>query len=321
MLRVALALLPGARMFDLAVACEAFRPAHLQVPALDLELRRCALARGPVEIGDGAVQHAERTLAWTRRADLVVVPGLVTGAPDPDPQVLAALVAAHRRGAGVAALCSGAFVLAAAGLLDGRRATTHWALAPELARRHPQVRVEPDALFVGDDDVWTSAGVAAGIDLCMALLRDRLGARPATDVARAMVAAPHRAGDQAQYMARPVPAQVADARALDTARAALAEAPARPWTLTELAARAHLAPRTFTRRFRDETGTSVHRWLVTERLERARALLESGDLPVAAVAQAVGFTSPVTFRQQFVAHVGVPPAQYRRTFAGAGAGS
>lgn len=310
---VALLLLPNARIFDVAVMTEAWQPVHLSSPPLPIRVRHCSEDRGAVILSDQATMVADEDLGWLRRADVVLVPGLDTLEDLPGPTYLGALVDAHSAGATIASLCSGAFVLAAAGLLDGKRATTHWALAPQLAGRFPHVTVASDELFVGSDRVWTSAGVAAGIDLSIHLIRELLGSGSATSIARSMVAAPNRAGGQAQFLRAPVRAAAGLGTALGVVQAAAEERPDHNWGVAELAARAHLAERTFVRHFADETGTTPHRWMTEWRIDRAAALLEQGA-SVSEAATAVGYASVVTFRQRFRELRRVSPSQYRASF-------
>jgi AraC family transcriptional activator FtrA len=226
--------------------------------------------------------------------------------------VIDALRAAHRRGARVLAICSGAFVLAQAGLLDGRAATTHWRLADQLAAAYPRVRVDPDVLYVDHGDVGTSAGTAAGIDLCLHVLRADHGAAYAAEVARRMVMPPHREGGQLQYVSRPVPRRDGDALAplLDWAAGRLDQ----PLSLAVLAARAGVSSRTLARRFREQTGTSPGQWLLAQRLAAARTLLEETDLPVEAVAARVGLSSATNLRRRFGQALRTTPGAYRRAF-------
>lgn len=249
------------------------------------------------------------------RADVVVVPswrGVEEPAP---PALLDALLRAHRRGATIVGLCLGAFVVAETGLLDGRRATTHWAGASAFARRFPAVRIEPDVLYVDEGDVVTSAGTAAGIDCCLHLVRRHHGAEVANQVARRLVVPPHRQGGQAQYIAQPLPAATGDARfdeVLDWVRGHLADA----LDVDTLAARAAMSRRSFTRHFRERTGTSATQWILEQRLALAQRLLETGDEPVERVATAAGFGSSVSLRQHFVAAFATNPTAWRRQFRG-----
>lgn len=243
-------------------------------------------------------------------ADLVTVPAWPTLDALIDPAILDALRQAHDRGATVLSVCSGAFALAAAGLLDGRRATTHWQFADLLARRYPRVTVDRDVLYVADDRILTSAGAAAGIDACLHLVRETHGAATANALARRMVVPAYREGGQAQYVDLPIPEVAGFAELLDWMRSHLAE----PLTVDALAARAHLSPRTFARRFKETTGATPHRWLLDQRLQHAEHLLETTALAIDSVAARVGFGSGDTLRHHFAARRGVSPHAYRRTF-------
>ncbi|SCF44235.1 transcriptional regulator, AraC family with amidase-like domain [Micromonospora matsumotoense] len=249
-------------------------------------------------------------------ADTVVVPGMRSGPPMTDgtidPAVAEALRGAHRRGARVMSICTGAFVLAAAGLLDGHPATTHWAYADRFRRLHPGIDLDPDVLFIDTGRVLTSAGVAAGIDLCLHVIRIDHGSDVANRAARRCVVPPWRDGGQAQYIERPVPrAPVSDTAATrDWARRRLHE----PVALRDLAAHARMSVRTFTRHFRSETGLSPAQWLLQQRTDHARLLLETTDLTVDQVAHRCGFGSTAALRQHLHARIGVSPSVYRRTF-------
>ncbi|MFP8903613.1 GlxA family transcriptional regulator [Streptomyces atacamensis] len=259
------------------------------------------------------VEHGPEALA---DADTVIVPAAHGEDPAytegrPEPAVAEAL-ARVRPGTRTASICTGAFVLAAAGLLDGRPATTHWASCERLRRMYPAVRVDPDVLYVDDGDVLTSAGVASGIDLCLHMVRLDHGSAVANDVARRTVVPPHRDGGQAQYVRRPVPEP--QIRTTGAARAWALSNLERPISLRELAGKEAMSVRTFTRRFREEVGTSPLRWLTRQRVERARHLLESSDLPVERVAAEAGFGTAASLRLHFQAALGVSPGAYRRTF-------
>ena len=211
-------------------------------------------------------------------------------------------------------ICSGAFVLGAAGLLDGRRSTTHWRHSDELAERFPRTVVEPDVLYVDDDPVITSAGTAAGIDACLHLVRKAQGAEVARGIARRMVVAPHREGGQAQFVNRPLPEGGGDSLAplLDWMR----HHPDQETSVEQLAARVHMSPRTFARRFQQETGTTPHRWLVGQRVLLAQRLLESTTESVDAIAERCGFGSAAALRHHFGRRLGTTPLAYRRCFGG-----
>jgi transcriptional regulator GlxA family with amidase domain len=232
---------------------------------------------------------------------------------------LAAALARIRPGTRLASICTGVYVLAAAGVLDGRPATTHWADADRLQRMFPRIRVDPDVLFIDDGDVLTSAGVAAGIDLCLHMVRRDHGTAVANEVARRTVVPPHRDGGQAQYIERPVPdpqqATTTAARAWALGR--LHE----PIQLRDMAAQEAMSVRTFTRRFREEVGVSPGQWLTQQRVERARHLLECSDLSVDQVARDAGFGTAQSMRQHLQAALGVTPTAYRRTFRAAAVGA
>jgi transcriptional regulator GlxA family with amidase domain len=259
--------------------------------------------------------HGLAGLAELTRADVVIVPSWRNVDELAAPALLQALRDAHARGAVVMGLCLGAYVLAQAGLLDGMTATTHWAFADDFAARFPALTVAPDSLYLDDGQVLTSAGTAAAIDCCLHLLRRQCGAAAAGQVARYLVTPPHRQGGQAQYIAQPLPANTRDDRLsglLDEVRASLAA----PHTLDSLAARVLMSRRTFTRHFRQLTGSTVQQWLLAERLARAQQLLETTALPVEAIAQQAGFGSAPSLRLHFRRRFGVAPGDWRRSFAG-----
>jgi AraC family transcriptional activator FtrA len=245
-------------------------------------------------------------------AGTIILPGWRMGpdAAPPPPSLLEALRIAHRRGARLMSLCSGVFVLAAAGLLDGRRATTHWwRHAETLALRHPEVRLVPDVLYVDDGELLTSAGGAAALDLCLHVVRRDFGPRHANAVARRLVVPPQREGGQAQYIDRPLPARGGSRLAglLDLMRARIDE----DWTIERLADAAAVSPRGLHRRFRAATGLAPGAWLLAERIARAKDLLESTDQSVEAIAQSVGFASAATLRLHFREKLGVTPSGWR----------
>ncbi|WP_148616177.1 GlxA family transcriptional regulator [Nocardioides rubriscoriae] len=250
-------------------------------------------------------------------ADLVVLPSWPSDLPVADDRLVRDVRAAHDRGASIAGLCLGAFPVVDAGLLDGRVAVTHWAAVDRLAARRPGVGVDAAALYRDYGDVLTSAGTASALDACVDVVRTRLGSAVATTVSRHLVVAPHRDGDQAQYVERPVtePGGVGHlAPTLEWAQCHLHE----PLSVDDLARHARMSRRNFTRRFEEVTGTSPARWVLARRLDESRRLLETTDRPVAEVARACGFASAVTFRQRFVAAYATTPSSYRSRFTSPG---
>jgi transcriptional regulator GlxA family with amidase domain len=274
----------------------------------------CGPRPGPVPTTSGFEILVDHGFDRIADADLVTVPAW-PGLDAPLPDGLAeALRAAFDRGAILLSVCTGAFALAGAGLLDGRRATTHWQAADRLARRYPRIAVDRDVLYVDDGPVLTSAGAAAGIDTCLHLFRREYGAAMANALARRMVVPAHRAGGQAQYVEMPVPpADEGDdlSELIDWVQAHLDA----PLTVDLLAARAHMSARTFARRFKAVTGTTPHRWLLEQRLQRAEELLEGTSLTVDVVAARAGFGSGDTLRHHFSARRGIGPAEHRRAFS------
>jgi transcriptional regulator GlxA family with amidase domain len=313
---VAVAVGEGTNPFELAVACEVF---GLERPELDVpwyRFRVCAAVPPPVRVNN-FVLSTDYGLADLAAADTVIVPHAATdGAVDG--ALVAALRRAYERGARMVSFCSGAFALAASGILDGRRATTHWMYADRLARRYPTVRVVPDVLYVDDGQVLTSAGTSAGIDLSLHIVRVDHGSDVANAVARRMVVPPHRDGGQAQYVDLPVP-PVDDAIVLGPTLDWIVDHLDEPLTVDTMAARAMVSPRTFARRFRAVTGTTPLQWLLHQRVRQARRLLESTDLPIEHVAGASGLGSAANLRAHFQRVVGTTPTAYRRTFATSGA--
>lgn len=303
--------------FELACAVEVFGTVREDLPR-HYAFEVCAERPGPLRTTAGHSLLVERDLTALRTADTVVVPGWQPAGSAVPPAVLDALRAAHARGARVVSICTGAFVLAQAGLLDGRRATTHWRRTAQLAAEHPRVRVDADVLYVDHGDVATSAGSGAGIDLCLHLVRADHGSAYAAAVARSMVLPPHREGSQLQYAVRPShpEGRAAPASLAPLLEWALANLHA-PLSVERLGARVGMSGRTLARRFEEQLGTSPGQWLLRQRLDAARALLERTDLPVEAVAARVGLSSAVNLRRRFRAAFGVTPGGYRRTF-GAG---
>lgn len=308
------------------VAFDGISPFHLSVPCLvfgedrrpdgspRFRLRVCAAEAGPLRTNAGFGLVIERGLGALRTAGIVVVPSWHEDGRGAPPALLRALRAAHRRGALIVGLCLGAFVLAEAGLLDGRPATTHWHLVPRFRAMYPSVQLQPEVLYVDEGDVITSAGTAAGLDCCLHVLRKRHGAEAANRAARRMVVAPHREGGQAQYIAQPVPER-AERDRLGPVLEWMSRHLAQPHGLDELAARAFMSRRTFTRHFRDATGTTVVGWLKAQRLALAQRLLEGTELPIEEVAARAGFGSSASLRQHFAQALRTSPQSYRRQFA------
>ncbi|MFI0349980.1 GlxA family transcriptional regulator [Actinomadura sp. 9N407] len=286
---------------------------HLGLPPF--EVTAAAETPGPVRTDLGLTQHIEHGLDRLAQADLIVLLPGDERTSDPSPEVVAALWAAHHRGTIIAAFCAGTYLLAAAGLLDGLRATTHWSLAADLAARFPKVTVTPEPLYVDEGLLLTGAGGISGLDMILHLLRREHGSAVANAIAREVVASAHRVGGQAQYIPSPVPVRSDDegiAAVIDWAEQNLR----RPLSVNELAARALMSPRTFARRFKEATGTTPHAWLLTQRLNRAEELLETTLLGIEEIAQQVGYRNATVLREQFVKRRGIPPRTYRSIFNG-----
>lgn len=316
--RVVALLQPPQSTFLLACATEVFGDHGPAVPDR-YTFEVCTEHPGPVRTRVGYDLLVAAGLDALEHADTVLVPGWQQPAgTEVPPAVVAAVRRAHRRGARIVGICSGAFVLAAAGLLDGRRAATHWARAAELATRFPQVRVDPAVLYVDHGDVATSAGSAAGVDLCLHLVRTDQGAAHALRIARQMVMPPHREGCQLQYAELPTSGPVADSLAplLEWLAGRLDQ----PVGVAEMAARSQVSARTLTRRFTEQLGISPGRWLLDRRLAATRALLEETDLPVETIARRVGLSSAVNLRRRFHEALRTTPAAYRRAFRAGEAG-
>jgi transcriptional regulator GlxA family with amidase domain len=309
-------LVDGMNWFEPAVGAEFFgidRSEELGVRWYEHTF--CTEHPGRIEMYPGPAAVVDDGLDALRRADTVIIPGWSTVHDLPSPALVDALRTAHARGARIASFCTGAFVLAEAGLLDDRSATTHWARAPMFAERFPRIRVDPSVLYVDNGDVITSAGSAASIDLALYLIRQDHGAEIANLVARDMVVPPHRDGGQAQYIEQPV-ARCSEsdviADVLDRALAHLDQ----PLGVDVLAEYAAMSPRTFARRFRAATGTTPQRWVTQQRVAAAQRLLESTDLSVDAIAADCGFGTPASLRLHFQRQLGTSPQAYRRTFGG-----
>jgi transcriptional regulator GlxA family with amidase domain len=306
---IALAATDGMLHFEFAMACEVFvhDPSGLADPWYELAV----CGPGPVRIGRFQVvpDHGFDRLA---RADTVIIPALADVDVEIPSDLLDAVRAAHEAGARMVSLCTGAFVLAAAGVLDGLRATTHWAHTEALAARYPRVEVDPNVLYVDNGDVLASAGKAAAIDLCLHLIRRDHGPTVANAVARRLVVPPHRAGGQAQFVTAAVPAR--DDHPLAELIPWAMERLDRPLTVEDLARKTNMSSRNLARQFKSVTGTTPLQWLCTQRIRRAQELLENTDSSIDAIAEAAGMGTATTLRRHFNRTVGVPPDAYRRTF-------
>ena len=312
--RVAVVVLNGAAQFELAIAYEVFGVDRSALTPQWYDFQLVAGEPAPVRTQGGFLLDTPHDLGALEQADTIIVPACDDSGGTP--ALHAALRAAHARGARIASICTGAFILAEAGLLDGRRATTHWAHTDRLVETYPTVDVYPDVLYVEDGGILTSAGAAAGIDLCLYMVRADFGSDIANAVARRLVVPPHRDGGQAQFIDAPMPRGDADALGplLDWAVARLDE----PLTLDDLARQAHISTRTLVRGFQAATGTTPLQWLLAQRVRRAQHLLEATDEPVERVASLAGFGTAANLRQHFTRTVGVAPMAYRRTFRGEG---
>jgi transcriptional regulator GlxA family with amidase domain len=307
--RVAVLVLEGAKPLDVGIPAQVFTTR----PSMPYEVRVCGPAVGLITGGDGLSYSVASGLEALEWADVVFVPGYRSPDREAPPRaVLDALLAASARGARLAAISTGAFALAATGLLDGRRATTHWHYTRALAAQHPLIRVDEHVLFVDEGPVLTSAGAASGIDLCLHILRTDLGVAAANHAARRLVAAPYRSGGQAQYVPRSVPEPLGErfAATREWALHHLGE----PLTLQALAQQAAVSPRTFSRRFVDDTGTTPMQWVLRARIDVARELLERSQRSVEQIAAEVGLGTATNLRLHFQRVLGTTPSAYRRTF-------
>jgi AraC family transcriptional activator FtrA len=311
--RVAVLAYNGLCTFEFGIVVELFglRRQNLGVEWYEFEV--CSLERGPIRATGGILVEARRGLRSLQHAGTIVIPGW-RQADEPPPQPLVrALRSAHAGGARLVSICSGVFVLAATGLLDGKRATTHWRYVDRLISRFPKIRVEPDVLYVDEGSILTSAGSAAGIDLCLHIVRRDYGAEIANEIARRLVMPPHREGGQAQYVRDPIRGAAAGGLAplLQWAQSHLDK----PLRVEDLAQKTAMSPRTFARRFREQTGTTPHQWLMHQRLLSAQRRLETTVEPVDQVAEAVGLQTAATLRQYFSRELRTTPTAYRRQFS------
>ncbi|KGM50176.1 transcriptional regulator [Pseudooceanicola atlanticus] len=309
----------GLCTFEFGVAAEVFGLDRPEMGPGWYRFASCGIGDGPLRAHGGLTITPDHGPELIEEADIIVVPGW-KGADHPVPEALcAALRRAHARGARLVSICSGAFVLAATGLLDGGDATTHWRYADKLGQRHPGIAVDARSLYRGRDGIWTSAGSAAGIDLLIEIVRQDFGAAAANSVARRLVVPAHRSGGQAQFLERPVPARASGeiAPLLDRIR----ERPDAPWTSERMAGEVRMSLRTFLRRFQEATGTTPGEWLTDERIEAAKALLCEADLSIETVAGAVGFGSAHALRHHFRNRIGLTPTEYRTRFLAEGRGT
>lgn len=305
----------GMSLFETGIVTEVFGVRWPDLPVPWYELTLCSERRGPTATVGGGMLRTAQGLDGFDGADTIIVPSVSDVDAAISRRLQNALRAARDRGARIASICSGAFALAGAGLLDGRRATTHWMYATRLAARYPSIEVDPAPLFVDEGDVLTSAGSAAGLDLCLHLVRRDHGGAVANRLARRLVAQPYRDGGQAQYIESPVREDAAGgevARSMAWALERLDE----PLTVESLAASVHLSPRTYLRHFTAATGTSPIRWLIAQRIDASLALLEASTMPIEDIATTVGFQSAVTFRHHFTKQLKIAPSAYRRSFTG-----
>jgi AraC family transcriptional activator FtrA len=306
----------GMSGFELGIVTEVF---GLPRPELDVDwydLTICAVSPDDLPMLGRATLRTPYGLDTFARADTLIVPGVSDVHAEVPPELVAALRRAHRRGARIVSICSGAFALAAAGLLDGRRAATHWRYAELLARRYPAVTVDATVLYVDDGEVLTSAGSAAGLDLCLHIVRTDYGAAIANAVARRLVIQPHRSGGQAQFIEAPVAPTPEDDRVAATMQWALSHLD-QEITVADLARRAHMSTRSYLRHFQRCSGTSPIRWLIERRVQASLALLETSDASIESIASAVGFATATTFRHHFTRLMRTSPSAYRRAFRSA----
>lgn len=305
------------------VAVEGFSPFHYSVPCIlfgdtvsgkkRFNVTICAENPGLLTSREGFALNATQDYSAIRQADIVVVPYWAHVLERPPQTLLDSLVQARDNGAEIVGLCLGSFVLGYAGILDGKRAATHWEFERQFQSLFPAVELDINALYVDDDNIITSAGTAAALDCCLYIIRQRFGSEVANQIARRMIVPPHREGGQAQFIAQPVPETTRDA-GINNLIDYLQRNISQPLNLDTLAESVAMSRRTLTRHFMKATGMSVASWITAERLRRSQLLLESSNLPIEAVAEQVGYLSAVTLRQQFKARFGVSPAEWRKTF-------
>lgn len=312
-MKVAVIAFDGMTPFHLSVPCLVFGANSEEAGAQAYEVRVCAIEEAPLRTSAGFAIATEFGLAALDDADIAIMPSWHADCRGAPAALLDALRRAHKRGVRMVGLCLGAFPLAEAGLLHGKSATTHWEAAAELAGRYPKVNVNPEVLYVDEGDVLTSAGVAAGLDCCLHLLRQLSGAEAANRIARRLLIAPHRQGGQAQFIERPIPVSGADNRFAQLLEW-VSQHLDRAHSIDSLAERAVMSRRNFTRHFRQTTGTSFKQWLLNQRLAHAQHMLESSDASIEVVAQEAGFGSALSLRQHFQANLRTSPSAYRKLY-------
>jgi AraC family transcriptional regulator, transcriptional activator FtrA len=298
--------------FELGIVTEIFGLPRPEMGPDWYRLVTVAEATRPLRATGGLQVTPEAGLEALARAGTIVIPGWRTDGAPPSPAVKKALSQAYERGARLVSICSGAFLLAACGFLAGRQATTHWLYAEQLQSLYPEVDVNPKVLYVDGEQILTSAGSVAGVDLLLHIVRKDFGARAANEIARRMVMAPHREGGQAQFIDRPVPARANDR--LGSLLEAVRRRPAERWTIARMARRMAMSQRTFIRRFQETTGMSPGGWVVAARLEAARFLLESSPAAVEEISRSSGFGNPAALRHHFRRRIGLTPTAYRASF-------
>jgi AraC family transcriptional regulator, transcriptional activator FtrA len=301
--------------FELGIVVEIFGLPRPEMGADWYRVVTVAEEQRPLRATGGLHVCPEAGLRMLARAGTIIIPGWRTDGAPPTAAVKQALLEAYERGVRLVSICSGAFLLAACGLLAGRRATTHWRYADRLRTLYPDVEVKPDVLYVDEGQILTSAGSAAGVDLMLYIVRKDFGARAANEVARRMVMAPHREGGQAQFIERPVPRHSADP--LGALLEAVRRRPSERWTIARMARRVAMSQRTFIRRFHESTGMRPGEWVIATRLEMARFLLESTAAPLDEISQSSGFGNPAALRHHLRRRVGLTPTAYRASFRAA----
>lgn len=312
-MRVAVLAFNGVSLFHLSVPGVVLGTAQCALGETQYEISYCTESPGMVSSDQGIGLEVTHGLELMEASDVIVIPAWGDQSVAASSKLVQALQLANAQGKLIVGLCLGAFVLGDAGLLDGKEATTHWAARDEFARRFPAVRFRPEVLYVCDGNIMTSAGTVAAIDCCLHLVRQRLGANVANRTAKMLVTPPHRHGGQAQYVEHPVPQLASETHLSDVlawARMNLSS----DLSLDLLAEMAKMSRRTFTRRFKEATGSTVTKWLNAERVVRAQELLETTELPIECIADEAGFGTPISLRQQFGIHLGTSPSEYRRMF-------